>query len=55
MLEVVCAAGFDGGLLQHFLLEVVGGSPLFHTETTRDIDDMDNEISTMNDQVINTK
>lgn len=49
-LEVICVPGFDGGLLQHFLLEVVGGNPIYSTETTRD-QDVDNEVSTMNDQV----
>lgn len=46
---MVCLPGFDGGLAQEFLLEVVGGTLL---ETTGDtIDITDNEISTMNDQV----
>lgn len=47
-------AGFDGGLAQHFLLEVVGGNPLYNSDTTRGggIQDIDNEISTMNDQVM---
>lgn len=51
MLEVVCIPGYDGGLTQHFLLEVVGGNPLYSLDTTRSIQDIDNEISTMNDQV----
>lgn len=52
ILEVVCTAGFDGGLAQHFLLEVVGGTPVYSSETTRSsTSDFDNEISTMNDQV----
>lgn len=51
MLEVVCVPGYDGGLTQHFLLEVVGGNPIYNLDTTRGIQDIDNEISTMNDQV----
>lgn len=53
ILEVVCVAGFDGGLEQHFLLEVVGGNPIYtSSDTTKSIPDIiDNEISTMNDQV----
>lgn len=44
-------AGFDGGLTQHFVLEVVGGNPIY-SDTTRSFPNtMDNEISTMNDQV----
>lgn len=44
-------AGYDGGLAQHFVLEVVGGNPIY-TDTTRSFPNtMDNEISTMNDQV----
>lgn len=52
-LEVVCVAGFDGGLTQHFMLEVVGGNPFYPTTyTTRSSADfMDNDLSTMNDQV----
>ncbi|KAJ6639885.1 Hemicentin-2 [Pseudolycoriella hygida] len=51
ILEVVCVAGYDGGLTQHFLLEVVGGNPIYSTEVTRVGQDIiDNEISTMNDQ-----
>ncbi|XP_055373639.1 B-cell receptor CD22 [Condylostylus longicornis] len=42
-LEVVCIAGSDGGLSQHFLLEVVGGNPV-------DFNEVDSEVSTMNDQ-----
>lgn len=47
---MICSAGFDGGLSQHFLLEVVGGVPIFNTDTTRDSQEIENEISTMNDQ-----
>lgn len=55
ILEVVCVAGYDGGLTQHFLLEVVGGNPIYSTEVTRVGQDIiDNEISTMNDQVTHT-
>lgn len=50
-LEVLCSAGFNGGLDQHFLLEVISSFPLYHTETTRDDHEIENEISTMNDQV----
>lgn len=28
MLEVVCLAGSDGGLMQHFLLEVINSGPV---------------------------
>lgn len=28
MLEVVCSAGGDGGLMQHFLLEVINSGPV---------------------------
>ncbi|XP_055853449.1 hemicentin-1 isoform X3 [Episyrphus balteatus] len=52
-LEVVCVAGSDGGLLQHFLLEVIGGNPIYSSDTTRTFTEPetnDNEISTMNDQ-----
>lgn len=53
ILEVVCVAGYDGGLTQHFLLEVVGGNPIYSTEVTKVGQDItDNEISTMNDQVM---
>lgn len=56
VLEVTCQAGNDGGLSQHFMLEVTGGQFVSHaddlgsphyplTEIHR------NEISTMNDQV----
>uniref|UniRef100_A0AAG5CS19 Ig-like domain-containing protein n=1 Tax=Anopheles atroparvus TaxID=41427 RepID=A0AAG5CS19_ANOAO len=51
--EVVCQAGSDGGLMQSFLLEVVGGSaPLaYNLDYTRGPPtEIDNEISTMNDQ-----
>lgn len=54
MLEVVCIAGSDGGLSQHFLLEVIGGEPIYTSETARtfgEANPADNEISTMNDQV----
>ncbi|XP_058811961.1 uncharacterized protein LOC131676713 isoform X3 [Topomyia yanbarensis] len=51
--EVVCQAGNDGGLLQSFLLEVIGGAvpALFNLDYTRSPPtEIDNEISTMNDQ-----
>lgn len=54
VLELVCIAGSDGGLAQHFLLEVVGGNLVYPTETGRmlgELDPTDNEIPTMNDQV----
>ena len=52
ILEVVCVAGFDGGLSQSFLLEVVGGIPIYNSDATKSMPDMrENEISTMNDQV----
>jgi hypothetical protein len=51
MLEVVCTAGYDGGLTQHFLLEVVGGASIYNSPTTHTSNDIDNEIPTMNDQV----
>lgn len=53
-MEVVCVAGNDGGLSQYFILEVVGGDPLYSSDSTRTFSDAslgDNEISTMNDQV----
>ncbi|XP_062557837.1 hemicentin-1 isoform X2 [Armigeres subalbatus] len=52
-LEVVCQAGSDGGLAQHFLMEVIGGAPppMFSLDYTRSPPtEIDNEISTMNDQ-----
>lgn len=52
ILEVVCVAGFDGGLAQHFVLEVVGGNPIYSDTTKMLPNTLDNEISTMNDQVI---
>jgi hypothetical protein len=53
-LEVVCQPGNDGGLQQHFVLEAVGATSMYFnnldsTRSTQDI--LDNEISTMNDQV----
>lgn len=54
ILEVVCVAGFDGGLTQHFVLEVVAMNPLLHPNglaTKRIPDFMDNNLSPMNDQV----
>ncbi|XP_037943926.1 hemicentin-1 [Teleopsis dalmanni] len=53
VLEVVCIAGSDGGLSQYFLLEVIGGDPLYSSDSTRNFADNvlgDNEISTLNDQ-----
>ncbi|XP_053660841.1 nephrin [Anopheles marshallii] len=53
VLEVVCLAGSDGGLMQSFLLEVVGGvaPPAYNLDFTRGPPtEIDNEISTMNDQ-----
>ncbi|XP_055585522.1 uncharacterized protein LOC129738363 [Uranotaenia lowii] len=55
VLEVVCQPGNDGGLMQSFLLEVVGGIPpppsMFSLDYTRSPPtEIDNEISTMNDQ-----
>lgn len=49
----MCIAGDDGGLQQYFLLEVIGGNPIYSTEITKNIQDNidNNEISTMNDQV----
>lgn len=54
VLEVVCVAGNDGGLTQYFLLEVIGGDPLYANDAGRSFADAnvgDNELSTMNDQV----
>lgn len=51
--EVVCIPGNDGGLVQYFLLEVVGGNPVT-SEKNQEIHDnsiINNEIATMNDQV----
>lgn len=55
-LEVVCQPGNDGGLQQHFVLEAVGATTMYFnnldsTRSTHEI--LDNEISTMNDQVRN--
>ncbi|CAO1422538.1 unnamed protein product [Diamesa serratosioi] len=52
ILELMCIAGNDGGLQQHFLLEVVGATSLyFNLDSTRSTHEiLDNEISTMNDQ-----
>ncbi|XP_053970042.1 hemicentin-1 [Anastrepha ludens] len=53
VLEVVCVAGNDGGLTQYFLLEVIGGDPLYANDAGRSFADAnvgDNELSTMNDQ-----
>jgi hypothetical protein len=53
-LEVVCQPGNDGGLQQHFVLEAVGATSMFfnNLDSTRSAQDiLDNEISTMNDQV----
>lgn len=54
ILEVICQAGNDGGLQQHFILEAVGATSMYFnnldsTRSTHEI--IDNEISTMNDQV----
>ncbi|XP_055679203.1 hemicentin-1 isoform X3 [Lutzomyia longipalpis] len=48
-LEVVCIAGNDGGLEQHFLLEVINGEDI-HGRAFSTLPDAENEISTMNDQ-----
>lgn len=57
---MVCQPGSDGGLVQSFLLEVVGGAPpplLYGAASSLDYtrgpptEMLDNEISTMNDQV----
>lgn len=61
-LDLTCTPGFDGGLHQHFLLEVISAantegmsasssSSLSTVTTRRHPADADNEISTMNDQV----
>lgn len=51
-LEVVCQPGNDGGLQQHFVLEAVSVQYLNNLESTRSPQNtIDNEISTMNDQV----
>lgn len=56
ILEVICTAGNDGGLSQHFVLEVLSsnGMPSIYinldsTRSTHEI--VDNELPTMNDQV----
>lgn len=56
IMEVICQAGHDGGLQQHFVLEAIGASTSYFnnldsTRSTHEI--VDNEISTMNDQVSN--
>ncbi|GAB0094140.1 Immunoglobulin-like domain [Sergentomyia squamirostris] len=48
-LEVVCIAGNDGGLEQHFLLEVINGEDIYGRAFSLP-PDAENEISTMNDQ-----
>lgn len=53
-MEVICQAGHDGGLQQHFILEAIGATSSYFnnldsTRSTHEI--VDNEISTMNDQV----
>ncbi|KAL5283451.1 hypothetical protein ACFFRR_005995 [Megaselia abdita] len=55
VLEVVCVAGSDGGLSQRFLLEVISTNSLNFNNDGKAIissidNDVDNEISTMNDQ-----
>lgn len=51
-LEVVCQPGNDGGLQQHFVLEAVISEYFNTVESTRSPQNtVDNEISTMNDQV----
>ncbi|XP_050084371.1 uncharacterized protein LOC126570566 isoform X2 [Anopheles aquasalis] len=55
VLEVVCQAGGNGGLMQSFLLEVVGGPAVvpsvYNLDYTRGPPtEIDNEISTLNDQ-----
>lgn len=55
-LEVVCQPGNDGGLQQHFVLEAVGATSMYfnNLDSTRSTHELlDNEISTMNDQVRN--
>lgn len=54
VMEVICQAGHDGGLQQHFILEAIGATSSYFnnldsTRSTHEI--VDNEISTMNDQV----
>lgn len=55
VMEVICQAGHDGGLQQHFVLEAIGATNSYFnnnldsTRSTHEI--VDNEISTMNDQV----
>lgn len=54
VMEVICQAGYDGGLQQHFILEAIGATSIYFnnldsTRSTHEI--LDNEISTMNDQV----
>lgn len=54
IMEVICQAGHDGGLQQHFILEAIGATSSYFnnldsTRSTHEI--VDNEISTMNDQV----
>jgi hypothetical protein len=54
VMEVICQAGYDGGLQQHFVLEAIGATSTYFnnldsTRSTHEI--LDNEISTMNDQV----
>lgn len=51
ILEVVCIPGKDGGLTQHFLLEIVGGNSVYNYDPSRTTD-LDNDIPAMNDQVI---
>lgn len=56
VLEVICLAGSDGGLSQKFLLEVISTNSLNFNNDGKAIissidSEVDNEISTMNDQV----
>jgi len=54
VMEVICQAGHDGGLQQHFVLEAIGATSTYfnNLESTRSTHEIvDNEISTMNDQV----
>jgi len=44
-------AGFDGGLTQHFLIEMIGSPRIFHRDPNRELEDINNEISTINEQV----
>lgn len=59
VMEVICQAGHDGGLQQHFVLEAIGATSnlyfnnLDSTRSTHEL--LDNEISTMNDQVSVTR